>query len=82
MKADYSSKSVVEVLMSHIVKLHEIPKSIVSDRDKLFTSKFWQHLFKVQDTTLATISAYHPQINGQSEALNKCVKMYLCCFTF
>jgi hypothetical protein len=60
----------------------EFPKSIVSDRDKVFTSTFWQHLFKIQVTTLAMSSAYHPQSDGQSEALNKCVEMYLHCFTF
>lgn len=40
LKSDYSSKSVAEVFMANIVKLHGMPKSIVSDRDKVFTSRF------------------------------------------
>jgi len=52
MKSDYTSKTVDEAFMCHIVKLHGVPKSIVSDRDKVFTSNFWQHLFKIQGTTL------------------------------
>ncbi|MCH81226.1 retrotransposon protein [Trifolium medium] len=81
-KADYSSKTVAEAFMTNIAKLHGIPKSIVSDRDKVFTSTFWQHLFKLQGTSLNMSTAYHPQTDGQSEALNKCLEMYLRCFTF
>ena len=61
LKTDYNSKMVAEVFMQNIVKLHGMPKSIVSDRDKIFTSQFWQHLFKLQSTSLAMSSAYHPQ---------------------
>ena len=68
--------------MCHIVKLHGVPKSIVLDRDKVFTNNFLLHLFKIQGTTLAMSSAYHPQMYGQSKALNKCLEMYLWCFTF
>lgn len=66
--------------MNNVVKLDGMPKSI--DRDKVFTSRFWQHLFHFYGTTLAMSTAYHPQTDGQSEALNKCLEMYLRCFTF
>lgn len=81
LKADFSSLKVAETFMHSVVKLHGFPKSIVSDRDKVFTSKFWQHLFKLSGTSLAMSSSYHPQTDGQSEALNKCVELYLRCFT-
>jgi hypothetical protein len=81
-KSDYSSKSVAEAFMEHVVRLHGMPKSIVSDRDKVFTSAFWKQLFKLQGTTLAMSTSYHPQMDGQSEAINKCLEMYLRCFTF
>jgi len=71
LKIYYNSRSVVEVFMEHIVKLHGLPKSIVSDRAKVFNSQFWQHLFKLKGTSLIMSSAYHPQTNGQSKVLNK-----------
>lgn len=61
-------------------KLHGIPKTIVSDRDPVFLSAFWQNLFKLQGTTFKMSSAYHPQTDGQSEIVNKCVEQYLRCF--
>lgn len=77
LKTDYSSKVVAGAFMNTIVKLHGLPKSIVSDRDKVFTSKYWKHLFQLHVTPLAMSSTYHPQSDGQAEALNKCLDMYL-----
>lgn len=82
MRSNFSAYSVAEAFVQHIVRLHDIPKSIVSDRDKVFTGTFWNHLFKLQGTTLAMSLAYHPQTDGQSEVLNRCLEMYLRCFVF
>jgi transposase InsO family protein len=66
---------------SNVLKLYGLPKTIVSDRDPIFISPFWKKLFNLHGITLAYSSAYHPQSNGQTEALNKCLEGYLRCYT-
>ena len=38
LKSDYTTKQVADSFFTGVVKLHRMPKSIVSDRDKVFTS--------------------------------------------
>lgn len=50
-----------------------LPLDIISDRDKLFISKFWRHLMLLTGVKLKHSSSYHPQSNGASERTNKTV---------
>lgn len=56
----YTTAKVAAVFMKEVFKLHSMLKSIVSDRDAIFTAHFFQELFKLQGTKLAMSSAYHP----------------------
>ena len=60
----YSAAKVATLFAQNVLKLHGMPTSIVSDRDLVFTAKFWAELFKLQGVQLAMSSAYHPQTDG------------------
>ena len=64
MAHSFNARKVAKLFMGNIYKLHGLPSSIVSDRDKLFTSAFWQELFKVMGTKLEISTAYHFQTDG------------------
>jgi hypothetical protein len=76
----FTASKIATLFMNHVFKLHGMPNAIVSDRDAIFTSTFWQELFRIQGITLAMSSAYHPQSDGQIEIVNKCLEHYLRCY--
>lgn len=76
----YTSSSVAHCFKTHIYKLHGLPAAIVSDRDPVFTSQFWRHLFKMAGIELKLSSSCHSQTDGQTEHINQCLKTFLCCF--
>ena len=63
----FSPRKLAELFINHIVSLHGVPVSIISDRDPRFTSRFWKGLMKELGVKLNLSTAFHPQTDGQSE---------------
>ena len=80
LRHSYTASSIVNIFIRDIVKLHGPPRTIVSYRDLIFISTFWEAFFEKQGTQLCRSSAYHPQSDGQTEVTNRTLECYLRCF--
>lgn len=79
LKHPYTAEGVAHLFLENMYKLHGLPQTIISDRDTIFLIKFWQELFSLQGVALHHSTAYHPQSDGQTEVVNKCLEGYIRC---
>ena len=67
LRVGYSLEKLARLYVKEIVRLHGVPKEIISDRDPRFVSHFWQSLHEALGTKLQFSTAFHPQTDGQSQ---------------
>jgi hypothetical protein len=67
----YNAKKYAEIYLDQIVRLHGIPKTVISDCGAQFIAQFWEQLQDALGTKLIRSSAYHPQTDGQTERVNQ-----------
>ena len=72
-----SSKGIAKIYRDEIWKLYRIPRKILSDRGPQFVSKFMEEFMKALGTIRQLLTAYHPQIDSQTERINQEVGMFL-----
>ena len=63
--------------LRNIISSHRLSKEIISDKDKLFTSKFWKSLMDFISINYKLSTSFHPTTNGQTERLNQTLEQYL-----
>ncbi len=65
------------IILQELISNHELSKEFITDRDKLFTSKFWETLTVKLRVKHKMLTTYHPQMNEQSKQMNQTVETYL-----
>jgi hypothetical protein len=69
------------LFLKEVWKHHGTPRAVVSDRGPQFVAAFTCKLYKLLGIKLATLTAYHPQTDGQTEHVNQELEGYLRIFT-
>ncbi|GJT91692.1 putative reverse transcriptase domain-containing protein [Tanacetum coccineum] len=78
MKETDSIEKLTRLYLKEVVSRHEVPVSIISNRDSRFTSQFWQLLQKALGTQMDMSTTYHPQTDGQSERTIQTLEDMIC----
>lgn len=77
---DIDAESMAELILIEIIQHYGVPRSIVSDRGTLFTSKYWGTLCYYLAIRRCLSTAFHPQTDGQTERTNQTLECYLRCY--
>ena len=76
-KESGTTNKLASVLLRELVSHQGLPKTIISDQDKLFTSKFWNTWTRQLGIDTRMSTAYHPQTDRQTEWTNQTMEQYL-----
>ena len=72
-----SSEEIAKIYQDEIWKLHGIPKTILSNKRPQFATRFMEDLMKALGTKWMLLTAYHPQMDGQTEWINQEIGIFL-----
>jgi transposase InsO family protein len=71
------SEDLTTSFVTYVVRPHEIPTDIISNRGSLFKSQFWEQVTKAFGISQKLSMAFHPQTDGQIERVNATLEQYL-----
>jgi hypothetical protein len=75
-----TAKGMAEIFLTHWARHCNYPDSIVSDRGPQFVSTFWKELCRILGTKVKLTTAYNPNVDGQTEIMNRWMKQRLTMF--
>jgi hypothetical protein len=73
-KESSTAEDLAYIFLRIVASIYSIPIEIISDRDKLFTSKFWQILIALLGIKRKLSIVFYLQIDGQTERLNQTIE--------
>lgn len=76
-RSNISAERFAHLFFDHWYCENGLPLEIVSDRDKIFISRFWRTLHTLTGVKIRMSSAYHPETDGTSERTNKTINQAL-----
>lgn len=75
-----TAQDLADLFTRQVLRLHGLPKTIISDRGPQFISAFWTKLCSRLKIDRRLSTAFHPQTDGQTERLNAVLEQYLRCY--
>jgi hypothetical protein len=79
-RADWDGADLAQAWIREVIRLHGVPKRIISDRGPLMNSKHWDTFLHYLNARRVLTSAFHPQTDGQTERQNQTLEQYLRCY--
>jgi len=71
------AEGLARLFRNNVWKLHRLPESVISDRGPQFAAGLIKELNKMLGIETKLSTAYHPQIDGQTERINQELEQYL-----
>lgn len=75
-----TAEDLANIFIREIYSHHGMPDEIISDRDKLFISRFWASFTGKLGIKRKLSTSFYPQTDGQTERTNQTMESYLRCY--
>ena len=72
-----NARDVADLLLQNVVRLHGVPRNLVTDRDPRFTGSFFSAFLDSVGTKSLLSTSFHPETDGQSERANRTIEEML-----
>ena len=78
---DILTPTIARLFLDYVWKLHGLPETVISDRGRQFVSVFWKELTTRLRIKVLLSTAFHPEIDGQTERVNAIMEQYIRIYT-